>query len=301
MNRNIFLCILAAIFFGIAPSVMDMALEQGITSQSFVVFGNLFSFVMAITICITGKHSLRIPLKPALCFSAMGILGMGATVYLVTKSYAYIAVGTTTVIHFMYPTIVTVASILFLGKRFTSHTAIAILCSIGGMALISLGSGGGNSNFLVGFLFALASSFTYSFYLVGSELFHTDQYSVWTGLAYMSGASMIVFLIINLVSGSLTLPTSAGLAGLVTLSGLLSSMAYLLLTIGITKVGAVNASFATLIEPVTSVLCGMALLGEKLTTFTILGFVLIFCSLLANFMPEHGEKKAKGEKTECSV
>ena len=117
----------------------------------------------------------------------------------------------------------------------------------------------------------------------------------------MSGSSMIVFLMINLVSGSLTLPTTAEVAGLVTLGGLLQSMAYLLLTVGIAKVGAVNASFATLIEPVTSVLCGIVLLGEKLTTFTILGFVLIFCSLLANFMPEHGEKKAKEEKTECSV
>ena len=278
MNRNIFLCILAAIFFGIAPSVMDMALEQGITSQSFVVFGNLFSFVMAIAICITGKHSLRIPLKSALCFSAMGILGLGTTVFFLTSSFAYIAVGTATVIHFMYPTIVTLASVLFLKKRFTSHTAIAILCSIGGMLMISAGSGG-ESN----------------------ALFHVERYSVWTGLAYMSGSSMIVFLMINLVSGSLTLPTTAEVAGLVTLGGLLQSMAYLLLTVGIAKVGAVNASFATLIEPVTSVLCGIVLLGEKLTTFTILGFVLIFCSLLANFMPEHGEKKAKEEKTECSV
>ena len=223
----------------------------------------------------------------------MGILGMGATVFLLAGAFPLLSVGTATVVHFLYPTIVTIASILLFHKKFTVFSLAAILLSIGGMFMISLASGGTATNFTAGFLLAIGSAFTYSFYLVGNEYFRVGELPLWVALFYMAGASSLLFFIINCCTGGVVLPGSAAQWGMTLLYCTLIGLGYLLLNFGISKVGAVDASFATLFEPVTSVLCGVLFLHEKLTIYAVIGFLLIFCSVLSNFIMPGRKIRAK--------
>ena len=76
-------------------------------------------------------------------------------------------------------------------------------------------------------------------------------------------------------------------------AAVITSLSFLLLNIGIAGAGAAQASFATLIAPVASVICGVIVLNEKVTLFTIIGIVLILLSVWVNSMHTHEKAPAR--------
>ena len=109
MKKSLLLCIIAAIGFGVAPTFIQLAIQSGVSQTSCVLFNNILLMLVCLVMCLAGHHSLCIPAKKVLPLLLMGACGMGFTVLLLSLSYQYIAVGTATVINFLYPPIVTVA------------------------------------------------------------------------------------------------------------------------------------------------------------------------------------------------
>ena len=293
MKKGTFYCIAAAVCFGVAPSVLKYLITQGMTETNCILLSNFFLFLAAAGVCRVRGFTLRLPVAQAAKLCLTGLMGMGCTTLLLASSFRYISVGTATVIHFLYPTVVTVASMLVLRKKGTLFSAAAIALSIGGMACISLpgGAGGGHA---MGYVLALLSSFTYSFYIVGSEAFHLGELPLPVTVTYMAGISTAAFLLQALVTGSLALPATPMLWCVELLYAAMIGTAFTLLNAGIARVGAVNASFATLVEPVTSVLCSVVFFGDVLTLLGVLGFGLIFTSVgLNSLTPKPKERKMK--------
>lgn len=108
-----------------------------------------------------------------------------------------------------------------------------------------------------------------------------------------AAASACVFIVINAVTGQFTLPTGGAAMGYAFGAAVITSLSFLLLNIGIAGAGAAQASFATLIEPVASVICGVIVLDEKVTLFTIIGIVLILLSVWVNSMHTHEKAPAR--------
>ena len=293
MKKSLLLCILAAIGFGVAPTVIQLAIQAGISQVSCVLYNNALLMLVCLVMCKASHHSLRIPGKKVLPLLLMGACGMGFTVFLHTLSYQYIAVGTATVINFLYPSIVTVACAVFMHRRLGRSSYLAILFSILGLLFISVIGTGAASFQPAGLLLALGSAFTYSFYIFGNEYFAIGKLPVWSAVFYMAAASACVFVVINTVTGQFTLP-STGSAAIFAFGGaVITSLSFLLLNIGIAGIGAAQASFATLIEPVAAVVCGIIVLHEKVTVFTVIGIVLILLSVWVNSMPAKEEAHAK--------
>lgn len=290
MKKSLLLCILAAIGFGVAPTVIQLAIRAGVSQVSCVLYNNILLMLVCLIMCKAGRHSLRISGKKVLPLLLMGACGMGFTVFLLTMSYQYIAVGTATVIQFLYPSIVTVACAVFMHRRLGPSAYLAIVLSILGLLFISV-IGSGSTHFRpMGFLLALASAFTYSFYIFGNEYFKIGELPVWSAVFYMAAAAGTVFAVINAVSGQFTLPATGSAALFTFGAAAISSFSFLLLNIGIAGIGAAQASFATLIEPITAVVCGVIVLHEKVTVFTFIGIVLILLAVWINSAP--AEKKA---------
>ena len=91
----------------------------------------------------------------------------------------------------------------------------------------------------------------------------------------------------------LGLPAGGAAMGYAFGAAVITSLSFLLLNIGIARAGAAQASFATLIEPVASVICGVIVLNEKVTLFTIIGIVLILLSVWVNSMHTHEKAPAR--------
>ena len=165
MKKSLLLCIIAAIGFGVAPTFIQLAIQSGVSQTSCVLFNNILLMLVCLVMCLAGHHSLCIPAKKVLPLLLMGACGMGFTVLLLSLSYQYIAVGTATVINFLYPPIVTVACAIFMHRRLGRSAYLAILLSILGLLFISVIGTGVSSFQPAGFILALASAFTYSFYI----------------------------------------------------------------------------------------------------------------------------------------
>ena len=281
MKKGILCCIFASVLFGVAPSVQNYLLLQGMEKTSCIVLYTATMLLGTLAICKIKGYSLRLPVRDAVRICVVGVLGIGVTHFLLVSSYAYISVGMATVIHFLYPTVVTIASILLFRKKGTLLTGAAVVLSIAGMALLSL-SGGVGGGHLTGYVFALCSSFTYSAYIIGNERFCPQNVPLPVTLTYMAGASTVLFFVQSMLTGGIHLPETPALWGIQLFYGVVMSSAYALLNTGISKVGAVTASFSTLVEPVTSVICSVIFYHDTLTWMSLLGFVMIFASVYLN-------------------
>jgi len=281
MKKGTLFCILAAVGFGILPTIQNELILHGIPRLSCILYSNTCMLAAALAVC--GKKGLRarLPAAAAGKLALVGFMGMGLTPLLLTLAFAHIPVGTTTVIHFLYPTVVTVGSAVLFRKKLGGPALAAIFLSVAGMACISLpgGAGGGSG---IGYLLALASSFTYAFYIMGPALFGTGELPMPVSLVYMAGGNVVIFLAVSLCGGGLALPQTPGMWGLAVVYCVMMAGCFALLSCGIAMIGPVDASFSTLIEPVTSVVCSTLAYGDPLTVLSVLGFGLIFGSVWLN-------------------
>jgi drug/metabolite transporter (DMT)-like permease len=286
MKKGILFCVAAAVLFGLVPPVLKCLLINGVSTTSALLGPNLFLFTGTLALCAVKREKLALPLRPAILLLVTGAVGMGATNLFLTSSYSYIAAGTATVLNFLYPTIVTVYSIAVMGKKATFAALAAVVCSIIGMICISLNGGsddGLNGGPMIwGFLLALASAFTYSLFIIGSKLFKPQSLSDEGTLCYMAGGAVIMALSWAMMGHSVVLPDKLWLWGIYGLSCVMVGTGLALLDFGIDSVGPVSASFATLLEPVTAVVCSAVFYGEQITFLSAVGFILILLSVWLN-------------------
>ena len=261
--------------------MLKYLLLSGLSLTSTLICPNLLLFFGTLCLCLARGHCLRMPLTRRLCLALTGLLGQGCTNLLLSSSYIHIPVSTATTIHFLYPTVVTLASMALLRRRGTLASMAAIVLSIAGMICISSSEAVSGGHW-TGYVLAGLSSLTYAFYLIGSERFAPPGTPIPVLMLHFAAGALLTALLWILSGHPATFPTTLPLWGLYIGSGMMISLGLGLLNMGISKVGAVSASFATLIEPVTAVICGVLVYGDPLTLLSVLGFALILASVWLN-------------------
>lgn len=270
----------ASLLFGVVPSANKYVMLSGLTAECSTFWREVTICTLALALAKWSGHSLRIDRMDALHLSFIGATGMGITNYLVSSACLYIPVGLATVLHFLYPTIVCVVMVARFGQRMTKLKVGAILCSISGMVLIANLKADGGLN-LIGLLFALVSSLTYSFYIISNEQGRINQIPLIVKLFYSALGSTIFFGVLCLTQGILAVPLSLDVAVIqFGVSGVGSLGAFYLLTAGIRCLGASAASFVNMLEPVTSLIVGALVYQEYPTPAIACGVVLVLCSVL---------------------
>ncbi|MGE4277429.1 MAG: DMT family transporter, partial [Lawsonibacter sp.] len=252
---------------------------SGLSAECITFYIQAIICVMSFVIAWKKRCPIRIKPKLLVRLLMVGSIGMGATSFLISSACMCIPVGLTTVLHFLYPTIVSVAMVLFFGQKLSGYKGIAIVCSIFGMLLITNLDGAGGAQW-IGILLALASSLTYSFYMISNEKGEINQLPLIVKLFYASMGSALLFGVISVGKGSIALPGtwSAGFV-LVAVSSLGSLGAFYLITAGIQRIGASAASFVNMLEPVTSVVASALVYQECPSLVTWMGILLVLSSV----------------------
>lgn len=283
MNKGYIFAITAALCFGAAPTALTRLMQKGIPNASAPFYAASFLCICSFTVCCIKKLSLSLPKRTTLLLILVGMFGMGATTSTLATSYLYIPAGTATVIHFLFPTIVTIASIALFGQTPSKFTLPAIICSITGMIFISVIGSSSAGGALPGYIWAIASSFTYSFYMIANERLGFKELHPAIALCYLSGSGALLMLIKALLTdGKVVFPQTASLWLSAIFYCALMGGGYMFLNLSISNVGAVSAAFATLLEPITSVICSILILGNPVTIYTIIGFALILAAVWMN-------------------
>ena len=103
MKKGTLFCIIAAVGFGILPTIQNELILHGIPRVSCILYSNACMLAGGLAACRQKGLRAALPAGKALWLGVIGLMGMGLTPLLLTGAFAYIPVGTAIVIHFLYP------------------------------------------------------------------------------------------------------------------------------------------------------------------------------------------------------
>lgn len=267
---------LASVTFGALPSLQTLILRTGVSPISLIGLVYCIVAILALTISVSRKKSLALTRSQLLQLTIMGAGGMGATSLLMYTAYTLIPSGTAMMLHFLFPTNVCIFMAIVYREQFTWRKGLAIIGSICGLACISLS---GDSVSGKGIILAACSSLTYAGYFIMNEKGCVHDLPQSVKLLYISIAIATIYLMCAMAANA-TFPTTGGHYLLIIADGIAYYFALFCIQTGVQKLGATSASFINILEPVTSVLLSALLFPTRLGINTVLGSVLILCSII---------------------
>lgn len=286
--KGIFCTILSAVLFGLNPLLSKQIYALGGNSVTLTFFRMMITAVTFWIVNVFWVHedfSVDRNEFKKLFFCAQGYC---LTPYLLWSSYNYIPSGMATTIHFVYPVLVLIGSIVFYHEKLTGKKAVSCLFCVTGILCLCQTDG---TVSLTGFLIAFVSGVAYTLYVLllahlGLVDMHPYKLSFW-----LSGIGTAELLLIALWTGKFTLsvaPAGWGLTVIFALSaGVIASTAFQL---GTKYIGAQNASMLSTFEPLTSVIVGVIVYHEVMTGRTIAGITAILLSVIVVSCPERTKK-----------
>lgn len=277
--------ILASILLGSYPSIQEHVMTTGASPLGMVVVCNSTAGLTALIVGLIRKESFKLDKKMLISLILTGVLGLFLSDYLLNVSYTMIPVGFTTMIHFLYPSLVCMIMVFLFKEKLTKGKVGAIIISIVGLVLLSGGDFSGDKR---GVLVALATAFTYSFYMISNDKSALSKVPLMARSFYLNLFVIIGAIITNIFTKSVVLPSGTVNIGLSVLVGVMLCTAIILLNGGISILGAGKSSFINMLEPITSLVVSTIVFRYTITVTAVLGSLLILGSL---FLVTLGENK----------
>ncbi len=269
--------VLSSATFGLIPLFSIPIMNSGLESSMVIFYRLLLAALMMGGIGVLQKKSFRVDKKHWLSIFGFGMLYVfTGTVLLI--SYQFIDSGLATTLHFLYPIVVTLIMVIFYSERLTFTKIASALMSVGGVALLCLGSGDDVN--VKGVLIALTTAFSYAFYiiLVNSSKASRMDVVIFTFYVLLSGA--IVSFILSLFWGGFQ-PISgvSSFVNLFLLALLATVVSNFALVKAVKMVGSTITSILGSVEPVTAILVGVLVFGEAFGLRSLAGIILVLLSV----------------------
>lgn len=281
MNRlkGIIAVMISAVVFGSMPLMAKIVYQEGgnavtLTFLRFIiVLPVLYFFVSQ-----NKKISTKVTKEEFKKLLIIGTFGYGGTALTLYMSYNYIASGIATTLHFVYPVLVILAYVILFKYPASSTKLLAVSLTLIGVLLLN-DSGGEVS--LLGIGLAFGSAITYSFYVVfldrsGLKNMHPLKMTMYLCLV----ASTMMF-IYGLSTKTLVISMSPLGWGVSTILALMVAFfGVSLFQIGVSLIGPESTSILSTLEPITSIVIGVVIFNEVITTRMIFGFAAILAAVI---------------------
>jgi drug/metabolite transporter (DMT)-like permease len=193
-------------------------------------------------------------------------------------SLRYLTAGLATIVLYTYPAMVVVLSAIALGEAVTRRKVAALGLALAGVALVVWSDTAGSDP--VGVALALGAAAFYAVYTAGSRYVvpTATPKGVMLGVLVGTTLSMIAY---GLLAGGLRLPAGPTEWGVVLGITVVSTVVpHLLFYEGVSRLEAGRVGVVSTVEPVVTVALGVAVLGEPLTVFVVLGGVLVLTGVV---------------------
>lgn len=283
----------SAIIFGVTPALIRFTYDMGSNGTNATFMKSL----LAIPILIGILLKLRIPIMPEksnwkIVFLWMGLC-MAITSVLLTISYAYIPVGISTVLHFIYPTMVAVLGVIIFKQRPNKGKIISLVLCLIGIAMFF--EKGGSVNIL-GIIMALCSGVTYALYIIGLDHPSVQKMHYLRLTLYMNISIVIVSGIFGAARGEIVfgMPMLSWVYMLIC-AVFTMVLALCMFAVGAKYIGGLTSAVLSTLEPITSVIIGWLFLGESLTWLKLIGCVFIVISIIVITRAQEPENNAESE------
>ena len=278
--KGSFFGILAATTYGMNPLFGLPLYQRGLSTGSVLVYRFSFALILLGLIMFFRKLPFKMERKQLPLMVCCGIL-LALSCLFLFLSFHHIDGGIAATILFVYPVMVCVIMFLFFHVRQSPATLVGMGSAIGGIALLSLGKGVEDFNF-IGLVFVLLSALTYAVYMVMVKVSSLKDLKAETLTFYAMLFGLLVFLLALRGGSDLQkLPDLFSLGCALGLALFPSLCSFLFMAIAIQYIGPTKTAILGALEPVTALLIGRVVFGENLSwqqiiaVFVILGSVTV--------------------------
>ncbi len=273
------ICIaLATVIYGILPVLIRITFDEGSNGPLSCFLRFALALPVLLPVLIARGTGLRLTAAEARLLFWAGSIGTAGTTYLLNYSFAFIPVGMAATLHFIYPILVSLACVLLFRDRMDVWKVLALAAGVAGVAAFF--ERGAVS--IPGIALALVSGGTYAAYIVLVDKTALVRMDFLKLTFYLCLFAAPVSLAGALAEGRFAPENLTAKGWLVTILFSLGSTvgALVLFQLGVKRVGSATAAIMSTIEPITSVLLGILILGEDVTAAKAIGCALIVTSIV---------------------
>lgn len=273
MNRTAgFLIVaLSGACFGALGLFARLAYASGADAASLL----FLRFTMAGLVLVGVMVVRRQPLprgKLLLSLMLLGAVGYVSEAGAYFLALHYAPAGLVAILLYSFPALVALLQVVFFGERLGRVKWLAVALALGGTALTAdLGGGGAR---LEGILLGLLSALLYAVYVVLSAKVAGQAGPLASSTVILCSAGLALGVVV-LVRGPAFPTTATGWGAVVALALVSTVAAVLLFFVGMARIGPVNTSLVSTMEPLMAVVLGALFLDERLSGRQVLGGLLI--------------------------
>ena len=291
-RTGLLLAALAAIFFGLSSITAKLAsTNAGGNGISIAFYRNLSVLpVLAIILKVKG-YGFKLTRKQLIALFFIGMTCGGLTAMLLYLSYDYISVGLTLCLHFTYPAIVALVYALFFKQKLTKIQGCSLLLACLGIWVMMFGGLEANP---VGLILALLSAVAYSSYLIITDKSGIRELTGFKISFYNTLFGTVFLFIFGKIFGySFGECRPAGWIWLFLTGLMVVCIGNVMTPEAVKRVGPTVTDILGILEPITSLVCSILLLGEPLTPRTLCGGLLVLFSAFLITVGDYKKSSAK--------
>lgn len=281
------LAALGAIGFSFKAILIKLAYPYGVDAVTLLALRMLFSLPAFLFVAWReGVASRHPPLsrRDGAAVALLGVAGYYGASFLDFLGLQYISAGLERLILFVYPTLVVLISMLFLGKPISVREAAALALSYAGIALAFVHDAAadpGNPDLWLGAGLVFASSLAYAAYLIGNGQLGgrmgAGRFTAYA-LIWASAACILQFLLTRPLS-ALALPWQV-YALSIAMAVFCTVAPVFMMSAAIRRIGAGRTGLISAIGPMATIFLGWLILEERLSLLQLGGALLVMAGVL---------------------
>ena len=278
-GTGVILLLVGSVGFALAPTFSSLARDDWAGSLGALLRRFAIATLLMFALRPVLARGSRLP--RGMLFARL--FAMGAIGYFLAAALFFTALrtmdsGLAIVIWYCNPILVVVAAWIFRGTRPGRVLVLCVLLSVTGVGVAAGQLGGAE---LPAVLYVLGSSVAYVFYTLTGErvLHHTDLVSA-TAVVFLGATCSLALLG---ASGLGDFAGPEGAAGWIAILGfavVATVIPTVLMFEGLRRIGAGKASVVGAVEPVSTILFGVAILGESITVLRVIGATLVIAAVV---------------------
>ena len=277
VGRATLLIILSALSFGSISVLTVLVTAAGVPLLTAMAWRYLLGVTLLGAVARPGRIR-SIPTLRVVQLVVTGGCGQALITYLSLHALEYIPVGPLAFLFYTYPAWVALLAALRKTERLTSVRVIALTLALAGVTIM-VGAPTEKLN-PIGVMLALGSALLYSAYLPALEHVQAGIPAVIATFLLIGGAA-IAFVLAALLTGELFIPVGITVWSEILVLAVVSTVvAFLTLIKGLAVLGPVRTSIVATVEPFFTATLGVLVLGNQLSTTTLLGGILIAGAVL---------------------
>lgn len=231
-------------------------------------------------VLVTGRRVL-LPPKVVLQMAVLGALMFGIPFTIYPLGQQVITASAAGIINAMTPIMVVIVSHLWPGgEQATWRKSAGVVAGFSGIVLLSIPAiRGEGDNLLLGLIFTLLAPLCYGLAVnYVRRLKGADPWVLLTWAFTFAGCALVVLALVH--EGTPQISAGETWAALAIVGPVLTALPFMLFFSMLPRVGPTNLSTVTFIAPVSAVFLGVAVLGEGLGIWKLMGMFAIFVGLL---------------------